>query len=352
MFFVPYLTFLFLAGIPIFFLEVSVGQYTSEGGITAWTVLAPISTGIGWGSIVLTTVINTYYIVVLGWSLYYMFASMAPYEHLNKIWNTCSNEWNNNATCMTFSDKLDVIKNNATEAANLQKMYPIEEYWENKVLGISDEMTFETLTDINWTMFATVALAWVVCYFCVWRGLGWTSKVVMFTATFPVFMLLVLLIRGVTLDGAMKGIEFYMIPKSSDWAKLWAKDGKIWLDAGTQVLYSYALCKGALLSLGSYNKYKTNCYKDVFMLSACNSGVSFISGFAIFSVLGFMANAFGVEVKDVAKSGPGLAFIAFPQAILEMPGEWTRPLWAVAFFFMIFLLGLDRLVCCGSKQVF
>lgn len=116
---------------------------------------------------------------------------------------------------------------------------------------------------------------------------------------------------------------------------------KIWLDAGTQVLYSYALCKGALLSLGSYNKYKTNCYKDVYILSACNSGVSFISGFAIFSVLGFMANHYGCKVEDVAKSGPGLAFIAFPQAILQMPGEQFRPYWAQAFFFMIFLLGLD-----------
>ena len=54
-----------------------------------------------------------------------------------------------------------------------------------------------------------------------------------------------------------------------------------------------------------------------------------------------MAEQFGVEVKNVAKSGPGLAFIAFPQAILEMPGKQFHPIWAIAFFFMIFLLGLD-----------
>ena len=69
--------------------------------------------------------------------------------------------------------------------------------------------------------------------------------------------------------------------------------------------------------------------------------MSLVSGFAIFGVLGFMAEQFGVEVKDVAKSGPGLAFMAFPQAILEMPGKQFQPAWAIAFFFMIFLLGLD-----------
>ena len=79
----------------------------------------------------------------------------------------------------------------------------------------------------------------------------------------------------------------------------------------------------------------------IFLFSCCNSGVSVISGFAVFGVLGFMAEQFGVEVRNVAKSGPGLAFIAFPQAILEMPGKWLHPVWAIAFFFMIFLLGLD-----------
>ena len=220
-FFIPYLIFLFLAGIPIFFLEVSIGQYTSEGGITAWTVIAPITTGIGWGSIVLTTVINTYYIVVLGWSLYYLCASMASPETLDKIWNTCDNEWNSkDGTCVTFKD---IIEKNLTGAGagsgnnqGEQKAFitPIEEYWEEHVLQISDEMSFQTLTDINWRLYISVIAAWIVCYFCVWKGLKWTSKVVAFTATFPVVMLFVLLVRGITLEGAMKGIDFFLIPKA------------------------------------------------------------------------------------------------------------------------------------------
>lgn len=36
---------------------------------------------------------------------------------------------------------------------------------------------------------------------------------------------------------------------------------QVWIDAGTQIFFSYAICLGAMTSLGSYNKYKYNCYR-------------------------------------------------------------------------------------------
>ena len=51
-----------------------------------------------------------------------------------------------------------------------------------------------------------------------------------------------------------------------------------------------------------------------------------------------MANELGVEVEDVIKSGPGLAFIAYPEAVSRMPGA---PFWSFIFFTMLITLGLD-----------
>ena len=63
-------------------------------------------------------------------------------------------------------------------------------------------------------------------------------KVVYFTATFPLVMLMVLLIRGITLPGAWNGIYYYMVPDTEKML-----EPKVWVEAGTQIFFSYALCK-------------------------------------------------------------------------------------------------------------
>uniref|UniRef100_A0A3Q0SWA7 Zgc:158427 n=1 Tax=Amphilophus citrinellus TaxID=61819 RepID=A0A3Q0SWA7_AMPCI len=262
------------------------------------------------------------YIIILSWALLYLvfsFSSQLP-------WASCNNYWNTD-DCVDFSSKNDTVhwtsQTNSTSAAT--------EFWERRVLAISGGI--EELGSIQWETLLCLIAMWVICYFCIWKGVRSTGKVVYFTATFPYVMLLILLIRGLSLPGASQGVMFYLLPEPSR-----LKDPQVWMEAGAQIFFSYSIGVGSLTVLGSYNKYNNNCYNDCLMLCLLNSVTSIVAGFAVFSVLGFMAHEQGVPIAEVAESGPGLAFIAYPQAVAMMP---LPQLWSICFFVMLILLGLD-----------
>ncbi|KAL0963035.1 hypothetical protein UPYG_G00348760 [Umbra pygmaea] len=346
-FFIPYFVFLFFCGIPVFFLETALGQYTSEGGVTSWRKICPMFEGVGIASQVIVAYLNIYYIVVLAWGLFYLFHSFQ-----NPLpWSTCDNNWNteycHNYRAMnsnlTYSDwsflhnetDLNYEVNISTESMKITS--PEEEFWDRRVL----RTTNMSLGAVQWELALCLLLAWVICYFCIWKGVKTTGKVVYFTATFPYLMLILLFFRGVTLPGAGEGLKYYLWPQMD---KL--LEPAVWRDAGTQVFFSYAVCQGVLTSLGSYNKYNNNCYKDCVALCILNSGTSIFAGFAVFSVLGFMAHSLNVHIDTVVEGGPGLIFVAYPKAVTLLPGA---QFWAVLFFLMVIFLGLDsQFVCVES----
>ncbi|KAI4822705.1 hypothetical protein KUCAC02_008236, partial [Chaenocephalus aceratus] len=161
-------------------------------------------------------------------------------------------------------------------------------------------------------------------------------QVVYFTAVFPYVMLAILLVRGLTLPGAWQGVVYYLYPDPSRLVDL-----QVWMEACAQVLFSYGVASGTHITMSSYNKVTNNCYRDSVWLCVLNSCTSLVSGFAVFSCLGFMAEKQGIPIEKVVTSGPGLAFIAFPQAVAMMP---VPQLWAACFFIMLILLGLDTVV--------
>ncbi|XP_018431924.1 PREDICTED: sodium- and chloride-dependent betaine transporter-like [Nanorana parkeri] len=319
-FLIPYVIFMVTCGVPIFFLEIALGQYTTQGPVTAWTKICPLFSGIGYGAMVMSFLANIYYIVILAWAFFYLFNSFTA----TLPWASCNNTWNTE-NCVEFVNRAENWTRNSSQTS------PEVEFWERRTLGISEGI--HQLGSIRWELALCLLLAWIICYFCIWKGVKSTGKVVYFTSTFPYVMLFILLIRGATLPGAYDGIMFYLYPELSR-----LKDPQVWMDAGTQVFYSFAITMGFTTSIGSYNPYYYNCYRDCICLCFLDTLTSFVGGFAIFSVLGFMAQEQGVPILEVAESGPGLAFIAYPKAVTMMP---VSQLWACLFFIMIILLGLD-----------
>uniref|UniRef100_A0A8C6L779 Transporter n=1 Tax=Nothobranchius furzeri TaxID=105023 RepID=A0A8C6L779_NOTFU len=320
-FLIPYLLIVFIGGIPVFFLEIALGQFMKQGGVSAWNI-APLFKGLGLASMVIVFFCNTYYIMILVWGLYFLFHSFT-----NPLpWATCGHPWN---TPNCTQDFRRTCHNRSAAQPGLRS--PVIEFWERKVLRLSAGLHEPGV--MSYEMVLCLMATWVIVYFCMWKGVKSTGKVVYFTALFPYLVLVVLLAHGVTLPGALDGIVYYLKP---DWSKL--GEAQVWIDAGTQIFFSYAIGLGALTALGSYNRFHNNCYQDAFVLALINSGTSFFAGFVVFSVLGFMAAEQGVDISKVAESGPGLAFIAYPKAVTLMP---LAPLWAALFFFMLFILGLD-----------
>ncbi|XP_033120075.1 sodium- and chloride-dependent creatine transporter 1-like [Anneissia japonica] len=212
----------------------------------------------------------------------------------------------------------------------------IQMYYKNRVLKISPGI--DEIGSLQWELVGCLAVAWVLTYACIWKGVAQTGKIVWFTALIPYGILTALLIRGLTLEGHKDGIEYYITP---EWDRL--SSPTVWIDAATQIFFSYGVGIGSLISLGSYNPYRNNSLIDTLVVGVVNAGTSLFAGFVIFSILGFMANELDVPVSEVVSEGPGLTFIAYPTAVYQMP--LVPQLWSVIFFLMLIMLGLDSQFC-------
>ena len=151
-------------------------------------------------------------------------------------------------------------------------------------------------------------------------------------------MLVVLTVRGLTMPGSMKGLVFYLDPVWSELAK-----PTTWRFAFGQVFFSLSLAFGVMITYASFLHRKSDINNNAAIIGLADFATSFIAGLAIFATLGGMAfvtaqagNA--VEVENVVDAGPGLAFVAFPYALAQLPGSaW----WSFIFFFTLVTLGID-----------
>ncbi|XP_035107048.1 sodium- and chloride-dependent glycine transporter 1 isoform X4 [Callithrix jacchus] len=335
----PYFIMLIFCGIPLFFMELSFGQFASQGCLGVWRI-SPMFKGVGYGMMVVSTYIGIYYNVVICIAFYYFFSSMThvlPWAYCNNPWNTRDCAGVLDASNLTNGSRPATLPSNLSHLLNhsLQRTSPSEEYWRLYVLKLSDDIG--NFGEVRLPLLGCLGVSWVVVFLCLIRGVKSSGKVVYFTATFPYVVLTILFVRGVTLEGAFTGIMYYLTPQ---WDKI--LEAKVWGDAASQIFYSLGCAWGGLITMASYNKFHNNCYRDSVIISITNCATSVYAGFVIFSILGFMANHLGVDVSRVADHGPGLAFVAYPEALTLLP---ISPLWSLLFFFMLILLGLGTQFC-------
>lgn len=66
---------------------------------------------------------------------------------------------------------------------------------------------------LRWELVACLICAWILVYFAIWKSIKSSAKVRYFTATFPFIIIIILLIKALTLEGADKGMRYFFKPK-------------------------------------------------------------------------------------------------------------------------------------------
>ncbi|MBN1153737.1 sodium-dependent transporter [candidate division KSB1 bacterium] len=290
-FLIPYFIALFTAGIPMLILEMGLGQRMQRAAPDAFGSIRPKLRWFGWWAAGLSAGIVIYYSTILSWSWVY-------------LWHSINIDWGSNA----------------------------EDFFMNQVLQRSEGPGH--LGAPIWYLVIGMLLTWALIYLILRKGVKNVSKVVLITVPLPTLLLLILLIRGLTLPGAIEGIKFYLVPNFS---KL--KEPSIWLMAYGQIFFSLSLASGVMIAYGSFLGKKSEITNSAWITALANCGTSFFAGFAVFSMLGYLAHMQGLPVPDVTTSGTGLAFVAYPTAITKLPA--LNSIFGIIFFITLLSLGID-----------
>uniref|UniRef100_A0A8C7LMM3 Transporter n=1 Tax=Oncorhynchus mykiss TaxID=8022 RepID=A0A8C7LMM3_ONCMY len=366
-FLIPYMLMLVLLGVPLFYMELAIGQKMRLGSIGAWRAISPYLGGVGMASVVTSMYLCLYYNVINAWSFWYLFHSFQSIL-----------PW---AECPANSNLTGPVE-------ECERATPTQYFFYRETLDISGSI--EENGGIHMGQALCLLLAWIIVYLFIVKGVKSTGKVVYFTATFPYLVLIIYLIRGVTLHGAINGVKYMFTPKMEQLAK-----PTTWINAATQIFFSLGLGFGSLIAFASYNQYNNNFEKQAIVVSMVNSGTSIFASIVTFSIYGFKAtfnyesclervrllllNTFDLAEDtislenvnhwiaelnrthpeqfaslggrletcdleaelDTAVEGTGLAFIVYSEAIKNMP---VSQLWSVLYFIMLLLLGMGSML--------
>uniref|UniRef100_A0A8C6N9V7 Transporter n=2 Tax=Neoaves TaxID=3078114 RepID=A0A8C6N9V7_MELUD len=376
---VPYLVLLIIIGLPLFFLELAVGQRIRRGSIGVWNYICPRLGGIGYASCLVCFFVGLYYNVIIGWSIFYFFKSF----QYPLPWSECP-----------------IVKNGsvAVVETECERSSATTYFWYRETLDISNSISESG--GLNWKMTLCLLVAWSLVGLAMIKGIQSSGKVMYFSSLFPYVVLVCFLVRGLLLRGAVDGIMHMFTPKLDKML-----DPQVWREAATQVFFALGLGFGGVIAFSSYNKQDNNCHFDATLVSFINFFTSVLATLVVFAVLGFKANIMNekcvvenaekilgylntnvlshdlipphvnfshltakdynemyrviMTVKEAhfkelgldpclledelnkSVQGTGLAFIAFTEAMTHFPAS---PFWSVMFFLMLINLGLGSMI--------
>lgn len=290
-FLIPFLVALLTAGIPLMVLEYSLGHKFAG---CAPLALGGIKKGfeiLGWFALLIGFGIVTYYAVVMGWCFNYLGFSL-------------NLAWGENTQAFFFDQFLKISES------------PLQ------------------IGSVQWLIALGLILTWIAIVAAIWRGAKTVGKVVYFTVLIPWVILIVFVIRGVTLPGALEGLRFYLTPNFSSLLNY-----RVWLHAYSQVFFSLTIGFGVQITYASFLPRDSDIVNNAFLVSLADAATAFIGGFAVFATLGYYSFQSGLPVSEVVKSGPQLAFVTYPTIIRLLP--FGSVVFGVLFFLMLLTLGID-----------
>ncbi|MCK4577037.1 sodium-dependent transporter [candidate division WOR-3 bacterium] len=289
-FLIPYFVALLTAGIPLLILEFAIGHRMEGSAPLSFAKISKKTEWLGWFALLIGFGIVCYYAVIMAWSAKYLISSFTL-------------AWGADTKTFFFS----------------------------KVLNISGGV-FEIGRPQGWIVLA-LFFCWICIVLATWKGIKTVGKVVYVTVTLPWVLLIIFVIRGLTLPGAMDGIRYFLTPNFKALANL-----EVWHAAYSQIFFTLTVGFGVMIAYASFLPRKSDIVNNALIISLSNCATSYIAGFAVFSTLGYYAHISGTTVANVMKSGPELAFVTYPTIINHLP---LAPLFGVFFFLMLLTLGID-----------
>jgi NSS family neurotransmitter:Na+ symporter len=285
-FLIPFFVAIFTAGIPLLILEFSVGHWARGTPPKAFKKVGEKWEWAGWLAVLIPFIVAIYYVVIMAWCFSYMIYS------IDLRWGTHAESF-----FLSF---------------------------------LGDTGSPLVFGGISLPVLLGLIAVWFCIFFILYKGVGRIGKVVALTVPIPTILLIILTIRGLTLPGALEGISYYLTP---DFSKL--GDVHVWLAAYAQVFFSFSLAQGIMITYASFLKKKSDITNNAFIVALADAGTSFLAGFAVFSVVGYLAmkQNIGIDALGGQIAGPNLTFITYPTAISLLP-------FAAAFFGSIFFIAL------------